>query len=99
MRRAKLAVVVALMVFILTPTAAFAQCYSTCVPIATTHSWMDQLAVVQVFMNPVNFYKGEWPWDPRFDEDWQEHYCRHRHQRPSCCPSTYCPSCNQCGGR
>jgi hypothetical protein len=38
-------------------------------------SWMDSLVVSQVFDNP-NDYKWQGSWEPRYDPDWQRHYCR-----------------------
>jgi hypothetical protein len=68
-------VLFALMFVLVAPVVVAAQYPGdTCSPSHHT-SWMDDLVVSQVFDNP-NDYKWQGSWEPRYDPDWQGHYCR-----------------------
>ena len=72
MRGAKLGLF-ALMFFLVAPVVVTSYSGDTCSPYSEG-SWMDDLTVVQLFNSP-NDYKWEGSWDPRYDADWQRHYC------------------------
>ncbi len=63
-----------LMLVLVAPAVAAALSCDTCAPYSQG-SWMDNLAVVQLFHSP-NDYKWQGSWDPRYDADWQQKYCR-----------------------
>jgi hypothetical protein len=74
MRGAKLGLF-ALMFFLVAPVVVTSYSGDTCSPYsAGSGSWMDDLTVVQMFNRPNERWEGSW--DPRYDADWQRHYCR-----------------------
>jgi hypothetical protein len=72
MRGAKLGLF-ALMFFLVAPVVVMAHFGDTCSPYSAG-SRMDNLTIVQLFDSP-NDNKWQGSWDPRYDADWQRHYC------------------------
>jgi hypothetical protein len=63
----------ALVFFIVAQGAVAAYCADASSP-SSDASWMSGLTVYQMFNSP-NDYKWERSWDPRYDADWQRHFC------------------------
>ena len=81
----RLALVV-LMLFLVAPVVASADC-NTCV-LRPPHqgSWMQNLTMVQMLNNPHDYAWtiGSGTWSPYYDYDWQKHYCGYQEHVQVC---------------
>ncbi len=81
---AKILALLVLMLALLAPVVATADC-DTCV-LPHRGSWMDNLAVVQLLDNPHDYSWtiGHGSWAPQYDVEWQRHYCGYQERMQAC---------------
>jgi len=66
----------AMIIILVSPALGSAQVPADTCPPYVHSSWMDDLVVAQIFNNSHD-YRWYGAWDPKYDADWNRHYCHY----------------------